>query len=316
MFKPILFRVKTDFDSAYKSIKLPEVEEWFDIYFSRFLGYYLAVISNRLGLSPNHVSILSLVAGVFAGICFYFQDNVTLIVFACILITLSGLLDSADGQLARMTGTSSELGRKIDAIIDTFVFVACYVGGAIYFLDDYGPFIVPLTILAGYLHSVKSAAYEFYKTEFIYYIKNARDHRIPDLTEVKREKQPNGFWNKCLYYMEVDYIGKQAFYISRTKEHRVIFEKNSFGERKEEFQQLYSKFNTKILTWWALSCGTNMHRTTLMICSLFGRMDIYFLITIAMFLPMFVVNRWQGNLDKKIILVLDSNRSITSGLQP
>ncbi len=49
MIKKIKSTIQADFAKVYQSIKLPEVEEWFDIYFSRFFGYYLAIVSKRWG---------------------------------------------------------------------------------------------------------------------------------------------------------------------------------------------------------------------------------------------------------------------------
>ncbi|MEP4532895.1 MAG: CDP-alcohol phosphatidyltransferase family protein [Cyclobacteriaceae bacterium] len=295
-------RIKSDFDKACKSIKIPEVEEWFDIYFSRFFGYYLALISRFFGLSPHQVSLLSLLSGFVAGYLFFFQEDLTLVLWACFFITFSGLLDSADGQLARMTNTASDLGRKIDAIIDTFVFVACYVGGSLYFFMDtpYGWYIFPLAVLAGYSHSAKSAAYEFYKTEFMYYLGNDSGYRIPNVSDLKTEKRQTGFWNTCLYYLELDYTGKQDFFVSRSYETRLKFESWAQESTGSKFIELYKKYNHSILTWWALTCGTNVHRTVLMISSCFGRMDLYFYFSIVGFIPYMVVNRFQKKKDDQL----------------
>ena len=301
MINRIRSKIKGDFRQMYTSIKLPEVEEWFDMYFSRFFGYYLAVAARKLHLTPHQVSLLSLITGIFAGILFYFQDDITLILWACFLVTLSGLLDSADGQLARMTNSASDLGRKVDAIIDTLVFAACYTGGAMYFLPSYGWYIIPLAALAGYLHSAKSAAYEFYKMEFILYIKGSESHRIKSLEEIKASESRGGFINECLYYLELDYTRKQAMFIYRSDEDRLLFSSWTFSEKHQSFANLYKKYNEKILTPWALICGTNMHRNYLMVCALFGRIDIYFLITIITYLPMIWVGYKQKNQDKLLI---------------
>jgi len=278
------------------------IEETFDIYFSRFFGYYFALISKWLKLTPNQVSVASLIAGLFSGYLFYFQDNLVLIIWACFFITLSGVLDSADGQLARMTGQSSDIGRKIDAIIDTLVFVACYVGGALCFLQtSYGWYIFPIAALAGYFHSVKSGVYEYYKTEFIYYLRSAKDHRIPYVEEVVKTPGKSGFWYTILYYVEVDYIRKQAMYHGRKREFRELFENWAFSDQGDKFKTKYSKINTRIMTWWALVCGTNTHRTVLMATSLMGRMDWYFYFTIVTTVFMIPLVKGQQSLDEKLV---------------
>lgn len=302
MLSVLRTRIQEDFVEIQKSIKIPEIEETFDIYFSRVFGYYFALLSSWLKLTPNQVSVASLVAGLFSGYLFYFQDSPMLILWACFFITLSGVLDSADGQLARMTGQSSDIGRKIDAIIDTFVFVACYIGGSLYFLQtDYGWWIIPLAAFGGYFHSAKSAAYEYYKTEFIYYVKQAKDHRIPYVNEVEKTPGKSGFWYSVLYYLEIDYIRKQAMFHGRSNANRERFEAYAFSSSSAKFRELYTQINEPIMTWWALVCGTNTHRTVLMVTSLFGRMDLYFIFAIVTVIPMFPIVKRQQKLDEELL---------------
>lgn len=297
----LLNSIRRDFQKATESIKLMAIEETFDIYFSRFFGYYFALISKWVKLTPNQVSLASLITGLLSGWMFYFQDNVILILWACFFITLSGVLDSADGQLARMTGQSSDLGRKIDAIIDTLVFVACYTGGALYFMQtDYGYWVFPLAALAGYFHSVKSGVYEYYKTEFIYYVKGAKDHRIPYVEEIEKTPGKSGIWYTLLYYVEVDYYKKQHMFHGRSRADRALFEQYAFGEHSDHFRALYTRINGPLMTWWALVCGTNTHRTVLMVTSLFGRMDLYFFFAIVTIIPMYPIVWRQAKLDQQV----------------
>lgn len=297
----LINKIKADFLSAYESIKLPEVEERFDIYFSRFIGYYLAKISLRMGLSAHQVSVLSLISGTVAGLLFYYQDDIVPILWACFFITVSGLFDSADGQLARMTQTSSDLGRKVDAIIDTVVFIVCYASTSFFFTNQYGWYIFPVAVLAGWLHSVKSSVYEFYKSEFIYYIKKSRSQRIAYLHEVKANPDRKGLWKGFLYYVELDYTRKQEYFVSRNKNTRLIFEKWAFEDEQVLFRSLYRKYNQGIMTWWALICGTNVHRTAMMIFSIFGHMDYYFIFAIVTYFPMILVNKKQRSNDQKLV---------------
>ncbi len=252
------------------------------------MGVYLA----------HQVSLLSLVTGIVAGVMFYFQDNLSVIIWACFFITLSGFLDSADGQLARMTNTASDFGRKVDAIIDTLVFAACYMAGTLYLLPTYGWPIILVAVLAGYLHSGKSAAYEFYKMEFVLYTKQSKSNWIASIDEVRKNSKKEGIANRLLYAVEVDYTRKQALFVTRTYDERLAFYDWAFGEKSELFVRLYKKYNHKILTPWALICGTNMHRNYLMVCSLFGRIDIYFVLVIVTFLPMIWVSYKQKKHDE------------------
>lgn len=294
-------RIKESFKASNESIKLMAIEETFDIYFSRFFGHYFALWAKNLMMTPNAVSVASLIVGLIAGVFFFFQDNALLISLGCVLITISGVLDSADGQLARMTKQVSDLGRKIDAIIDTFVFVACYTGGSFYFLiHGYGFWILPLALIAGYFHSVKSGVYEFYKTEFLYYTFKSDHFRIPFTDELEKPAESESIWARALYLLEIDYIRKQAIYHGRSKEKRQRFERLAFDEITE-FAKKYAQTNTKIMTWWAIVCGTNTHRTAIMIFSLFGRLDLYFYFSIITFFPMLLIVKKQKKLDNNLL---------------
>ena len=68
----------------------------------------------RLGLLPNHVTALSWVLAVLAGVLFY-QGELVAGLLSGWLMTF---LDTVDGKLARVTVTSSPLGNYFDHILD------------------------------------------------------------------------------------------------------------------------------------------------------------------------------------------------------
>ena len=60
---------------GYRStLKSSDTEEHIDIYFYRPMGYAWALLFQKLGVSPNTVTILSIFLGVDAGIMFGFND--------------------------------------------------------------------------------------------------------------------------------------------------------------------------------------------------------------------------------------------------
>ena len=68
----------------------------------------------RLGLLPNHVTALSWVLAILAGLLFYQGEF-----FAGLLAGwLMTFLDTVDGKLARVTVTSSALGNYFDHVLD------------------------------------------------------------------------------------------------------------------------------------------------------------------------------------------------------
>ena len=99
--------------SLESTLKSLDTEEFIDIHFYRPIGYQWALFFNKLGVSPNSITIASIFIGITAGICFYFQ-SLAINVIGMLLLIWANSYDSADGQLARMTGQKSALGRILD----------------------------------------------------------------------------------------------------------------------------------------------------------------------------------------------------------
>ena len=89
--------------SLESTLKSLDTEEFIDIHFYRPIGYQWALFFNKLGVSPNSITIASIFIGIAAGICFYFQ-SLAINVIGMLLLIWANSYDSADGQLARMTG--------------------------------------------------------------------------------------------------------------------------------------------------------------------------------------------------------------------
>ena len=107
-----------------------EVEGVFDRHFYTPLGGKLASALSRTRLTPNHVSWLSVVPAAGAAAAYLIPSPASALA-ASALFLLSGILDSADGQLARATERTSELGETLDGFCDTLSFGFVYLAAAI-----------------------------------------------------------------------------------------------------------------------------------------------------------------------------------------
>ena len=299
MFNSFKKHYRSHLDEVLKTIKLIEVEERFDIYFSRFYGLYFARMAKWIGLSPTHVSLVSLMSGIIGGAMLYFQDQTEIILLGGFLVVVAGVLDSADGQLARMTNQSSELGRIIDGLIDNLVFIACYLGGTLYFVSTYGWWIALLAFLAGYTHSFKAAIYEFYKSEFLFLAGRMDAGYIP--TSMDDLKPSGGKWHhRIMQSLYLNYTKKQLLYSTRTKVERDLMQDASKND-KNEFKRKYAVLNKKLLFWWAWICGSNTHRNALIISALLARFDIYLWASLIWTLGVRPVSIYQKKIDQKLI---------------
>ncbi len=115
------------------TLKSAETEDWLDLHVIRPLCYYCAVIFAKLDIHPNTVTIASMFIGagsaVFFGCASYYYcgtEGLMLNILAIVLLMIADILDCTDGQLARMTGKKSRLGRILDGAAGFTWFVPIY----------------------------------------------------------------------------------------------------------------------------------------------------------------------------------------------
>ena len=75
----------------------------------------------KLGIMPNHITFAGLLVAILAS-WFYtnWNGNPVYLIYAGVMIILSGLLDAIDGVLARTTGKVTRFGGFFDSVIDRY----------------------------------------------------------------------------------------------------------------------------------------------------------------------------------------------------
>lgn len=117
-----------------QTLKSSETEDWLDLHIVRPFCYYWALLFARLDIHPNTVTILSMLIGagsaVFFGCAsFYYggTEGLILNIIGILLLMLADIFDCTDGQLARMTGKKSRLGRILDGVAGFAWFTPIYL---------------------------------------------------------------------------------------------------------------------------------------------------------------------------------------------
>lgn len=114
------------------SLKDATVEEWVNLHVHRRLAF--ALVRQMQGrfesVSPNHLTLLSGVLGVCAGISSYrsVEAGPQWLAVGAVLLMASVVIDCADGMLARLRGQSSELGRLLDGLVDQVSGISAWYG--------------------------------------------------------------------------------------------------------------------------------------------------------------------------------------------
>ena len=108
------------------TFKSDDTEEWLDVHFTRPIGLVFALMWMKLGVHPNVVTILSIFLGMGAGYMFYFTD-LTHNLLGVLLLMLANFCDSTDGQMARLTGKKTLIGRMLDGFSGDVWFFCIYL---------------------------------------------------------------------------------------------------------------------------------------------------------------------------------------------
>ncbi len=126
------------------TLKPDKVETIFDFGFFRPLAHGVVRLVMPTSITPNQITALSIAAGL-AGAVLLRSTTPLANVAGSGLMLLYGVLDCADGQLARARGASSRLGRILDGTSDYVVGIASGVALSLRLADAMGP---PGAILA------------------------------------------------------------------------------------------------------------------------------------------------------------------------
>jgi phosphatidylglycerophosphate synthase len=146
-----------------------EVEEWLDLRFFRPIGIRLARALVPTRVSPDQVTMWSLATGLVAG-HLLFYNSIEINALGWVLFIISDIFDSADGQLARLRGTSTTLGRMLDGLSDSARFINLYANLAAR-LVVFGKWpvagAIALSVGALLSHTWQAAAVDFIRHTFL-----------------------------------------------------------------------------------------------------------------------------------------------------
>lgn len=123
-------------DKNFKaSLKSSETEDWLDLHVIRPFCYYCALAFAKFDVHPNTVTIWSMIIGAASAIFFacgsFFYSGwwgLGMNLIAIFLLMVADIFDCTDGQLARMTGKKSRLGRILDGVAGFTWFIPIYHG--------------------------------------------------------------------------------------------------------------------------------------------------------------------------------------------
>lgn len=204
-------------NSAFEnSLKSNDTEEQIDIWFYRPIGYQIALFCAKVGLRPNPVTIISIFFGVAAGILFYPQQ-LWINVIGMLSLMFANSLDSADGQLARMTNDKSRFGRILDGVAGDFWFIAIHIAICLRSMEEgWSAWIWVPGVVAGASHMIQSAMADYYRNVHLFFIKGTNGSELDNSRDLQKEYDEMSwtrqFGMKIVARLYLNYTKEQEFF--------------------------------------------------------------------------------------------------------
>lgn len=194
------------------TMKSREVESDFELYVTRTPGYLWALFFRWLHVHPIAVTLMSIVIG-SASAYFFLFDDICYNLIGMLLLIWANWYDCADGQLARMTGKKTLVGRVLDGFAGNVWFFFIYIALLLRMWPDWGITIFILESWAGfYCHSRQCALADYYRNIHLWVALGKGDSELDTSTEQQRRMESLR-WNKKEWF-EKFYL---FFYVRYTR---------------------------------------------------------------------------------------------------
>lgn len=182
-------------EAYLSSLKSLETENYIDRVFYRPVGFRIAWSLRRSGITPNTITVISIVVGMMGAWLFYYESiGMTLLGIAGLVA--ANILDCVDGQLARLTGIKSKIGRILDGMAGDLWFITLYIAISLRMYDTTGEWlffvVAGLSMLS---HLTQAALTDLYKTFHLWVIggRNGKEFESYETVKAKVNAMPAGF---------------------------------------------------------------------------------------------------------------------------
>lgn len=253
----------------FRSLKRPDVEEWADLFLFRPLAFLLVKAIYRTSLTPNQLSVFSMVLGVAAGILLGTGGPAAAVVVV-VLLFLSVVVDCADGQLARLKKNGTHMGRVVDGAIDYVVGAAMYLGLGFGFASALenpvrGWLLVAAAAASNIIHSV---VFDYYRNRYLAYVHGVSSAQTDDRNAFRREYVELG--RRGGQELRRKFIRLYLAYIAFQM--KISRDPMTLGPVEPE---IFRKTNRLAMRLWTF-LGSSTQAVLLMIALLGGRLLLYY----------------------------------------
>ncbi|MGN0219346.1 MAG: CDP-alcohol phosphatidyltransferase family protein [Muribaculaceae bacterium] len=271
------------------SLKSLDTEEHIDLAFYRPIGYMWACLARRLGVTPNVITVAAIFIGLGAAVAFYYNSLAVNLV-GILLLVWANSFDSADGQLARMTGQYSRLGRILDGLCGDIWFAAIYIAIILReiatspFFGAHSWVIIAMALVTAVCHARQAAMADYYRQLHLYIIKGESGSELESSTRLRRRlAETTGFWKRLTLKAYILYTASQEATTPQLQRLRRLIAARYPGGRLPE--RLRSDFRRQSLPLMKYTNILSFNwRTIVLFASLIaGQPWIYFAVELTVF---------------------------------
>ena len=262
------------------TLKSKDTEEWIDLIFYRPIGYLWALFFKQIHVTPNVVTCLSILLGIAAGVMFCFTD-LWLNAIGMLLLIWANTYDSADGQLARMTGNYSRAGRMLDGAAGDIWFIAIYAAICFRLTPEWGFWIWALAAFTGYFHGKQAAMADYFRNFHLLFIKGKKRSELEDFAKLKAQTQhltwKHNFIEKLFMFFYIPYTRDQEAWTPKLQHFRKTLREN-FGDEDppDDFREDFRRASKPMMKYCNL-LTFNTRTIVLCICLFVNFPWVYFL---------------------------------------
>lgn len=284
-------------------LKSSEVEDPVNIYVHRPAAYGFVKLIWRTKITPNMVTLFSVIAGLMAGAMFLWGSRGAMVAGG-ILLWSAAILDGADGLLARAKNLQSQFGRAIDGWAD--MVVACltvFPGFYHIWATHHEVYHLWMMVPAILMTTVHLSLYDYYKESYLRMTRLDRGGEGEDIEAAEQRLEDAKSLGMLSYvamkYVLLPYLQQQRrlinFFDPRSRAIR------EFDARTPETAELYRRINRgpmRLLTMTSLA----PHSYLMAWCAMADQLVVYLWIRLVLMnVVFFAALIWQRFATKRTL---------------
>lgn len=229
-------------DKVKATLKSQDTEGPFELYITRTPGYLWARLFQWMGIHPVVVTLMSIVIGGASG-WFFYSEDLAMNLIGMGLLVWANWYDCADGQLARMTGKRTLIGRILDGFCGDvwFFFIYLFICLRLTRQDmpftntEWGIWIWMLGAWAGLrCHGRQCAIGDYYRNIHMYFLLGNGNAELDSSVKIKEEMNSmkwcsRDWFHKLYLYFYARYTGSQEDQVKNFHKMMTLLKKK-YGE--------------------------------------------------------------------------------------